>query len=321
MRLRLLLAAAALAALGAVPAASASQLIDRNAMYVKLAVNAKGEALLTYNAGGREKHVLIWGAVNARPPQAGTPQVAFRKDYSGGWGKYHTLYWKHFKNACRPYDGPKLAWAVAACKAPDGSYWALQSFQQPLPNLGYTPWTPARAAWWLEASHWTGPLAQLEVHTDWIYDGHFHDLFGRYTYGGSPVYGFGTTRYGAPTDGYGRLIYLDTLNAPHYGQGWRRENSFVANRPTGAFCYGFYTFDPSKGGYAHPPGDTGARGPGNGQEYRLTAQGPGVTPDVMVTVPGLHDFNPTDPADVAYEQQENALLDQVTAGGSTCHQH
>ena len=87
---------------------------------------------------------------------------------------------------------------------------------------------------------------------DWVYNGRFQDLFGRYTYRGTPVYGYGTTRYGAPTDGFGALIYLDTYDSV-YGPGWQRENSFVSHNPTGAFCYGFYPFDPTKGGYAHPP--------------------------------------------------------------------
>ena len=278
--------------------------------------------MLTYRAHGRLKHVLAWGAVNARQPQQGTRQVKFVVDYAGGWGVYRRTVWKTFRNSCRKYDGPPVAWLLTACKARDGSYWAVQRFQQPLPDLGLTPWNAARRAWWIELSHWTGPQAVLDVHSDWIYSGRFHDLFGSYTYLGQPVYGFGTTQLGAPTDNYGRLIYLDTLNAPKYGPGWRRENSFVPHNPTGVWCYGFYKFDPLKG-YAHPPGyDGGLRGPGNGEEYRLTAQGPGVTPDVMVEIPGLHDFDPGNPADVAYERQQNALLDVIMAadhGG--CRQH
>jgi hypothetical protein len=316
----LVVVVAAALAVGGV--ASAAQLIDRNATGVNLAANAKGEALLTYTVGGRLKHILLWGAINARQPSKGTPQVKLKLDYAGGYGKYRTNYWQTFRNACKRYDGPALTFAVATCKAPDGTYWAAQNWQQPLPNLGYTPWTPALGANWLEVSHWSGPLAELDVHTDWIYGGRFHDMFGTYTYQGQPVYGFGTTSVGAPTDNYGRLIYLDTLDAPKYGPGWRRENSFVPHNPTGIWCYGFYSFDPTKGGYQHPPGQTGMRGPGNGSKYRLTAGGPGVTPNVTVVVPGLHDFNPGDPADVGLEAQQNTLLDQLAAndkGG--CKQH
>lgn len=107
------------------------------------------------------------------------------------------------------------------------------------------------------------------------------------------------------------------MNAPAYGNGWRRENSFVPHNPTGVFCYGFYTFDPTKGGYAHPPGQTGRRGPGTGQQYRVSLEGPGVTPDVMVSVPALHSYDPLNPSDVAYEQQQNLLL--ASYGDPSCH--
>ncbi len=286
----LALAAAAVAA----GAASASQLIDRNARDVRLAVNAKGEALLTYRVGSVTKHVLLWGAINARQPAEGQQQVKFKVDYSGGWGKYHhkyPAYWKtNFGNRCGGYDGPGLSFFVTGCHAPDGSLWAVQSWQTPLPDLGFTPWQADLAAYELHVSHWTGSIAKLEVWTDWIYGGRFHDLFGRATYLDRPVYGFGTTKVGAPTEGFGRLIYLDTLDAPAYGPGWRRENSFVPHNPTGVFCYGFYIFDPTKGGYIHPPGQTGMRGPGVGSQYRLVLDGPGVTPDVSVTAQDPGDY-------------------------------
>jgi hypothetical protein len=308
-------------ALAVAGAAGASQLIDRNASGTKLAVNTKGEALLTYRASGKLKHILVWGALAARQPDSGLPQQRFKKDYAGGWGKYRTTYWATFRNTCRAYDGPPLAFFVTACKAPDGSYWAVQSWQTPLPDLGFTPWAPALSAYELHISHWTGPLAKLEVWSDWIYGGRFHDLFGRLTYDGRPVYGFGTTNVGAPTDGYGRLVYLDTLDAPAYGTGWRRENSFVSHNPTGIFCYGFYPFDPTKGGYIHPPGETAMRGPGIGSQYRLTVEGPGVTPDISTTIADPGDYDPGDPAKIAYEKQQNALLDSILDGDKLCRQH
>jgi len=109
-------------ACAAATAAHASQLIDRNANDVSLSVNDKGEALITYTAGGRVRHVLAWGAVNAIAPTPSRQQVAFHLDYAGGWGKYHRDYWKTFGGSCGAYDGPPLAWQVLACKAPDGSY-------------------------------------------------------------------------------------------------------------------------------------------------------------------------------------------------------
>jgi hypothetical protein len=301
------LATAAAVALAAASTASAAQLIDRNATGVQLRTNTKGEALLTYRAGGKLKHVLVWGAINAAPPVQGQHQVKFHLDYAGGWGKYHKLYWKTFGGTCGKYDGPPLPSVVAACKAFDGSYWAVQSWQQALPDLGFAPWTPALSAYWLEISHWSGDLPKLETGTDWIYDGRYQQIFGRFTYQDQPVFGFGTTSVGAPTDSFGRLIYLDTFDSV-YGPGWRRENSFVPHNPTGAFCYGFFAFDPTKGGYIHPPGQTGMRGPGTGAQYRLIASGPGVTPNISVVVQGLHPYDKNNPDDVSYQRAQSQQL-------------
>ena len=254
--------------------ASASQLIDRNAKGVKLAVNAKGEAMLTYTSGGKLKHVLAWGAVNAIAPTTARAQVAFKLDYSGGYGKYKKNYWQTFGKACGHYDGPPLAWFVTACKAPDGSYWALQSWQRGLPDYGVTP-TAAQSVWELRLSHWTGDLPVLTIQTDWAYHEWDH-LFGTFTYNGQPVYGFKATPGGNPLDTFGRNIYVDTYNSV-YGTGWKRENSFLTHTGDGVFCY---SFNPHG---AHPSG--------KGTKYRATVEGPGVTPDVMWqgNAPGPYD--------------------------------
>ncbi len=265
-----------LLALLALPAsASASQLIDRNATAVRLQVDRKGQALVAYRARGRTLHVLAWGAVNAIPPAPDRSQVAFRLDYSGGWGTYRRDVWKTFKDACRPYDGPQLGWFMTACKAPDGSYWALQTWRRGLPNYGAPPANPLQGAWELRLSHWTGELPVLAVRLDWAYRLYDH-LFGSLTYRGRPVFGFGSTTPGAPLDRYGRNIYVDTYDSA-YGGGWRRENSFLSHNPTGAFCYGFYPHG------EHPMG--------KGERYRATVIGPGVTPDLLWqgSAPGPYD--------------------------------
>jgi hypothetical protein len=253
-------------ALVAASPAAASKLIDENATGITLAVNAKGEALVTYSAKGRQKRVLLWGAVDARPPSRGQKQVEFSIDYSGGYGKYRTTYWKTFGSACGAYDGPPLAWLVAACKAPDGSYWALQAWQRGLPNYG-VPAAGTRAAWELRVSHWTGDLPALELTVFRADHGRDH-LFGTYALDGGGVYGFRSTPAGVPLDTYGRNVYVDTFNST-YGAGWKRENSFLTHGPGGTFCY---SFSPH-----------GGRPSGNGAKYRATVIGPGVTPDVMWT--------------------------------------
>ena len=110
------------AALTLAGTASASQLVARNASNIKLAVNAKGTAMVTYSVRGKVTHLLAWGAVNARqrPSNPKIKQVELKLDYSGGW-KHHRLTWKTFMNTCGAYDGPDLPWLVTACKASNGS--------------------------------------------------------------------------------------------------------------------------------------------------------------------------------------------------------
>jgi hypothetical protein len=298
MKAAVLLIAAVTLALFLAGVARGSEIIDRNAQNVRLSVDAGGRALVSYRVRGRAMHVLAWGAIDARQPVSGRPQVAFRKDYSG-------RQWTSFRNQCRAYDGPQIAFAVATCAAPDGSYWALQSWRRTLPNFDGKP-RNGLGAWELHLSHWSGAIATLEAWTDWVYGGRYHHLFGRLTYDGKPVYGFSANKFGSPLDSYGRNIYVDTFDS-RYGKGWRRENAFLVHRPTGVFCYGFYPFT--------------SRGPGNGAKYRLTTMGPGVTPDVSITIAGLQDYDPKNPADVAYERQQNALQDSVASGDKKCRVH
>lgn len=277
------------------PTALGSQLIDRNAQGVQLRVNIKGEALLTYTAGGQLKRVLAWGAVNAIAPSPAKTQIAFSLDYAGGWGRYRAQYWKSFRNACTRYDGPRLTWLVTACKAPDGSYWALQSWQRMLPNYGVAP-TPDQSVWELHLSHWTGGLPEFWIKTDWAWRQWDH-LYGELTYAGTGVHGFRSTRFGVPLDTFGRNVYVDTFNSV-YGAGWKRENSFLTHRGTGVFCYGFYPHG------RHPVG--------RGERYRATVIGPGVTPDLfwMSDAPGPFDAT----VDKVANDELNAFGDPLCRG-------
>ena len=274
---------------------------DLNISNASLAVNGKGEALLTYTTqGGKLRHVLAWGAVNALSPSQSTPQVRFQMDYSGGAAKYKNPgYWEHFRNDCRPYDGPPLVDVVAACDAPDGSYWTIQSWQRQLPMRGFAPWRPQQAAYDFDLSHWVGSPATLSVTQNWTYDGQWQGLDGQLTYGGQPVYGY---KMASPTqrgDGYGRYVYIDTYNSV-YGPGWLHDTAITVHVGDGAFCYSFVPQTP-------PPGypDGSPRGPGNGEQERVTVIGPGVTPDVQWVGPGLGPYDPAQ--DAIY----NALFDQL----------
>lgn len=283
------------------PDAQASEKLTDNASKVTLKVDRVGRAVVSYTRAGTRRHAVVWGAVNARHPNRSVPQVKFKVDYSGGYAKLGFPLWKRIRNVCGRYAGPRLPWLVTACTAPDGSHWAVQQFRRLLPNLGLDPWTARQRARELHVSHWRGPTAKVAIYADWVMSVHRHEVFGRLTYRGRSVYGFRSTRSGAPLDGYGRLIYLDTLNSA-LGRGWRRENSFLAQRPNGRWCYPFVPRDRYAG---YPPGPK--RPAANGERYRVTAGGPGVTPLVMATVAGLPNFNARNRAHVELEAAMNAV--------------
>jgi hypothetical protein len=289
--------------------ASASQLIGRNTASEQLIVSSSGRALVTYHGQGRLNRVLVWGAVDARPPSPEVPQVRFRVDYSGGWGSHGKAVWKRMRNACGAYRGPKLPFLVTACTARDGSHWAVQRWQRSQANFAMPPWKPGHGAQELRISHWRGPLSALEVWLDWSYGGRWHHLFGRLTYRGLPVYGFATTPSGEPLDTYGRVVYLDTFDSA-YGRGWRRENAFVARNPDGTFCYGFVP---------HVTAEGEPRPPGNGSRYRVAVSGPGVTPDVAWEGTGLSDFDRANTDHVVLEARMNDLQRTLMARSSPCH--
>jgi hypothetical protein len=274
---RLLLTAAATvfaASLTAGPAA-ASEIVGRNARDVHLGISRNGKvALVTFRSQGSRHKVRAWGAINARSPSQSQRQVEFQVDFSGG---------KPFQRTCRRYDGPKLQYLLAACKASDGSYWAVQQW----PRIVSMGKLSTSGVWELRLSHWTGATAQLAVKTEWTrrkYD----NVYGQLTYRGEPVHGFSSTHQGAPLDTYGRNIYLDTFGSS-FGAGWHRANGFLARRPTGGFCYTLYE--------------------GKGSAYRASTVGPGVTPDVF------WQSNAPGPYDQTRDLQANA--EQRTLVGST----
>ena len=309
MRLRLLLVVlAGVAAVAVTPATGSELLQDVNVNLLSLKVNGKGEALLTYRrSDGSVRHVLAWGALNARAPSVDIPQVRFKWDYAGGWGKYRNgRYWQGFKNRCRAYDGPPLPMLVAACKAPNGTYWTVQAWQRRLPLLGFDPWLPQHTNWELHVAHWSGELPVLEVHPNWTYGGRWHSVFGRYSYLGQPVFGFGSNAKGVPKDKYGRNLYIDTLNSA-YGAGWKRESGILTHQGTGTFCHSFVPQRPFVG---YPSQEM--RPPANGERYRVTVGGPGVLPVMQVEVSGLSDN------DRSRDAEFDAVFDKVMAGDRIC---
>jgi hypothetical protein len=260
-----------IAAVAATPAFG-SAIIGRNVTGATLSIDRQGQAHVSYRSGGRRTSLVASGAINARAPSHSRPQVKFRIRYGVGG-----------KGVCLPYDGPPLAWLLKACKAPDGSYWALQAWVRLKPIFG-----GKTGATELHLSHWRGPLAQLVIYQNWAYRRYRH-IFGRLTYRGRGVYGFNATGTGNPLDSYGRNVYVDTFDS-RYGKGWHRENGFLTHhrgKTLGDFCYGFF---PHSG---HPVGQ--------GTKYRATVEGPGVTPDVMWEADDIGAY------DASVQQQMQAL--------------
>jgi hypothetical protein len=307
---RLLLPLCAVSACAfATPALASEPLSDPNAKLQSLQVNSKGEALVTYQrTDGKVRHVLVWGAVNSAISGApSSRQVRFQYDYAGGWGKYRKAnYWATFGNRCAPYDGPQLVYLVAACKAPDGTYWALQSWNRLQPLLGFDPWLPEHTAFELHLSHWSSELGKIEVYTHWTYGGQWQGVFGRFTYLGQPIFGFGSTAEGNPKDRYGRNGYIDTFNSA-YGPGWKRESGILVHKPNGTFCHSFVPQKPFPG---YP--SQAMRPAAPGQKYRITVMGPGVTPVIQWEGPGLTQ------ADRAAAGSITAVFDQVMSGDARC---
>jgi hypothetical protein len=264
---RLAAATVAVAALAVALASPvrASERIGMNTSRVSLSVDAAGKAVVSFRESGRRRTVLVWGAVNARPPEPRRAQTRFRLRFQA-----HA----RVANSCASYDGPRLAWLVAACRARDGSYWALQRWQRLLPGRGKRP-SPREALWELRISHWRGALPEFTVKLDWAYRRYDH-LYGWYSYLGTPIHGFRVTRTGVPRDSHARNVYLDTFNSA-YGRGWRREGGFLTQKPRGNFCWGFF---PREG-----------RPAGSGERYRATVIGPGVMPDMYWESPALGPYN------------------------------
>ena len=227
-------------------------------------------------------------------------------DYSGGWkSRRDANHWRRFRNACGRYDGPALPLLVTACKAPDGSYWALQAWQRNLPMRGFAPWTERQRAVELHISHWSGELPELQVYSRWTYGGAHQGIFGRLLYRGEPVYGTRTSSPGV-RDEWARNVSIDTFDSD-YGPGWRHDTAIAAHVGNGGFCYSFVPQAPPRG---YP--STSPNGNGLGLRHRVTAIGPGVTPIVQATIPRLTTF------DEAAQRKATARFDEILGGDRHC---
>jgi hypothetical protein len=273
-----------------------------------LSVDARGIALVEYTtAAGLRRHVLVWGAIDGIPHQTEPPsvQARFQMDYSGGWkSRKNPNYWRTFRNACGPYDGPTLPFLITACKAPDGTYWALQAWQRNLPMRGFEPWTDWQRGVELHVSHWSGELPDVQLYRHWTYGHRLQGIFGRLMYRGQPVYGTKTSS-SRVRDEWSRNVYIDTYNSD-YGPGWRHDTAIATHR-NGGFCYSFVRQKPPRGYPSDVP-----NGNGLGDMHRVLAIGPGVTPIVQATIRKLEEF------DADAQRDATRRFDEVLGGDEHC---
>jgi hypothetical protein len=288
----------ALVLLGASQADASQRVGLVDASQVVLRVDDRGAALILFTTpAGLSRRVVASGGIEAALP--GNPQPKLDFDYAGGRNTWS------FRDQCRDYDGPPLAHLVTACRAPDGSYWALQRWQRVQPLRGVRPFRPEHSSSELRISHWSGALGQLEVSPNWTYGGTMQGLFGRLTYRGVPQFGVRTPS-ASRSDAHARYVYIDTFNSP-YGPGWKREAAKVTHTGTGGFCYSFAPIPPPPGYPNEMP-----KVPGIGELHRVTVVGPGLTPDIQWVGEGLGSFDP------AADEWFNAAFDRLLAGDRPC---
>jgi hypothetical protein len=308
---------AVVALMAVLPAqAFGAQMIARNAKWISLkAMNIEGTqvALVTYYAQGSTHHVLVWGAKNgAANPSVGSAPARFKINYSGGYGSFAKGTWQRISqhSGCTTYQGvgPKVHLAIKGCDL-GGSFWLLQSWQgSELPDNGWAP-ADGKADSELWISHWDGPLATISMKTNWIYNNPRYDhVFGRVAYAGHNVYGASATGRGNPTDGFGRLVTIDTLKPAWTGGykqpgGWYRYNSFLTHKGTGVYCDGIYP---------HIAGVKDRTVPGKGLSYRAIVNGPGVTPLIYWQSPA------PGPYQSSIQQQRNLQLNTMQGPNGTC---
>jgi len=235
--------------------AAASKLLSRDVSNPRLLLQDPLHAIVS----SRGTFASVCCAINSRFPSRAVPNVRFRVRYG-----------VRPRGGCVPARIRLPLLARPVCRARNGTFWAIQRWRRLMPNHGGTT-APAE----LRVSHFTLPVAHF-VDLHWLRRYGAPLLYGRLVWRGRGVYGFCSNARGAPCDSYSRLVFLDTYNSG-LGRGWHHENSFLTQGPgqrgfrcgaPGCFVYSF----------------SGRARAALGSQFRLTADGPGVTPIVRAFV-------------------------------------
>ena len=273
------------AALVLAPAAAASTPLGDLAVHdLRLQVNANGKALLTYRReDGRIRNVLVWGAINARPPST-----------DGAAGRLPVRLLGRAREP-RPLRRAAVREPLRAVRraAPPVPRHRLQGARRDL--LGGAGVAAAaadarasrRGCRSRESSSSTsrtgrGRSRELEVSQNWTYGGHWQGLFGRLTYAASPCTA-STRRRRRSAATATRATSTSTRTTRPTAPAGATTQAKCCTSGNGAFCYSFVPQVPPPG----YPGSRAPRGPAIGDAHRVTVMGPGVTPDVQWEGPPL----------------------------------
>jgi hypothetical protein len=167
-----------LAALAGAAQASAATTVARDAQRPALRVDARGNAEVSWTAGGRRHYVLVPPTGRVYPGRKLTaPDVS------------------------RPDTSVALPYKRVLRRTPDGRLWALQA------------WRPAAGAPVdLRFSRWRGPVPAVTLATEQRFDG--ERLTGRAAFGGKPVPLFSPTPEGRRIRSY---AYVERRTAAGWG--------------------------------------------------------------------------------------------------------
>ena len=225
------------------------------------------------------------GAVDAVAPDPNVPQQQFKFDYTGGWGKYHKAdYWKRSRTCAGRTPGRRSSTPSPPARRPTAPTGRFRAGSASTPSAASA--RSFRSTWPGSCISRTGRSRSRRSRSPELDVRRAVPRAVRPT----PLRGQAGPRLQDPdaekSDRNARYVYIDTFNSA-YGPGWRRDGAKVTHVPNGGFCYSFAPLARPPPGYPSVPTVSG-----QGERHRITAMGPGVTPDVQWEGAALGPYDP-----------------------------
>ena len=288
---------------------TAAQLVDRNATGVKIRRTRRARRSLTYRKGGARQARARLGRDQRDRAEGGRAPGRSSSSTTRAAGASTT------RCTGRLRLGRAASTTVRRCRTsspparrPTGRTGPRRAGRSRFPDLGFTPWLPELSAKWLEVSHWTGSSRSSRARTGSTRA--VPELFGRITYKGQPVYGFGTTRFGAPTDGFGGSSTSTRTTRCTAQAGGARTRSSRTTRPASSVTAS--TLRPDEGRLQASARIDGEARPRQRRGVPPDGERPGVTPNIATIVDGAHPYDRR-AADVARQERQS----RCSARGAT----